>query len=336
MKRKSVPVLALAVLVLWSLSPVTAQAGPIDDFLCYKATDKLSPAQDPPNVGLENPLFEPGIIPTDVKKAKEFCAPANKISNAFHDADVHLKRYRIKRLDGLKDTDNVQTVVWSDQFTGDVGAPLVLETRKSRDLMVPTTKSVCDAGSPENPGQVCALQQDCGGDRLCLGNPNLGDQKCRGNAPVNPGGPCTTEEDCGGITYCPTPVAPNPLDHDVDHFKCYKVKVDAAAGPRFPKDITTPVYDQFDSTGTRVVEVKKPFELCDPVDKNGEGIKDAARRLLCYKVKPVTDQGRALVANQFGIERLDIKNEKLLCVPAVWVPPSPSGAFLGVTSGVLD
>jgi hypothetical protein len=82
-----------------------------------------------------------------VKKAKEFCAPANKTANAFHDAVIHLKRYRIKRLDGLKDIDNVQTVVWSDQFTFLVGGPLVLQTRKSRDLMVPTTKSVCDAGS---------------------------------------------------------------------------------------------------------------------------------------------------------------------------------------------
>jgi hypothetical protein len=335
MTRERVPVLALAVIVLLSLSPVTAHSGPIDDFLCYKAKDRLSPAQDPPTVGLEDPLFEAGVIQTDVKKAKEFCAPANKISYAFHDAEIHLKRYRIKRLDGLKETDMSQTIMWGDQFTPDVGGLLVLETKKGRDLMVPSTKSVCDAGSPQDPGEPCGQQQDCGGDRLCIGNPNVGG-KCRGNSPINANGPCTTEEDCGGITYCPTPTAPNPVDHDVDHFKCYKVRVDASAGPRFPKDITTTVYDQFEPSGTRVVEVKKPFELCNPVDKNGEGIKDPTRRMLCYKVKPVTEQGRALVANQFGLERLDIKNEKLLCVPAVWVPPSPSGAFLGVTGGVLD
>ncbi len=348
MKRESIPVLAQAVIVLLALSPITAQSGPIDDFLCYSVKDRAKLILDIPPVGLQDPLFEPGIVPTEVKKVKELCAPANKIANAFHDADTHLKRYRIKRTDGLKDIDMVQTVVWTDQFTPQVPGALVLETRKSRDLMVPSAKSVCEPGSPENPGEACGREQDCGpGNGFCNGNPNLG-RDCDSNSPINPDGPCTTEEDCGGITRCPLPTQPNPADHDVDHFKCYKVKVDTALGPRFPNDITTPVYDQFDSTGTRVLEVKGPFELCDPVDKNGEGIKDPTRRLVCYKVKAVTEQRRAMVADQFGIDRLDIKKEKLLCVPAVWVPPgpsttttttippSPSGAFLGVTSGMVD
>jgi hypothetical protein len=324
MKPLATSIVALWTVTLLSVSPAPVAAGPIDDFLCYKAKDERPP-QTPGLQLLEDPLFEAGAIPFIVKKAKEYCTPASKDGPVLINSDIQLKRYRIKRSDGLKH--ERQTVTVGDQFTPLVGGKLVLLTKKARDLMVPTAQSVCAPGSPENQGVLCRRQKDCGGDDFCKGDP----PKCSGNAPLNPGGACTTEEDCGGVTYCPTPAAPDPLSHDVDHFKCYKVKVDKVAGPPFPKGIVTPVYDQFDSSGTRQVPVKKPFELCNPVDKNGEGIKDPDRRLLCYKVKPVTEQKDALVANQFGLEQLDLRREKLLCVPA-----SPSGAFLEVTSGVLD
>jgi hypothetical protein len=325
MKSLATSIVVLSTVTLLSLSAAPVVAGPIDDFLCYKAKDERPP-QTPGLQLLEDPLFEAGQIPFLVKKAKEYCTAASKEDTALINSDIQLKRYRIKRSDGIKH--EPQTVTVGDQFTEQfVGSKLVVITKKARDLMVPTAHSVCDPGSPQNAGRLCTRNKECGGDDFCKGDP----PKCSGNAPVNPGGACTTEEDCGGDTYCPPPVAPDPESHDVDHFKCYRIKVDKVAGPAFPRGIVTPVYDLFDSTGTRQVPVKKPFELCNPVDKNGEGIKDPDRRLLCYKVKPVTDQKKALVVNQFGIEELDLRREKLLCVPA-----SPSGAFLEVTSGVLD
>jgi hypothetical protein len=44
------------------------------------------------------------------------------------------------------------------------------------------------------------------------------------------------------------------------------------------------VADQFDSLA-RPFRVGKPRQLCLPVNKNGEGILDAERFLVCYAVK---------------------------------------------------
>ena len=115
------------------------------------------------------------------------------------------------------------------------------------------------------------------------------------------------------------PVAPDPLSHDVDHFKCYKVKK--------PRGYTVPAAVQVDSSFNQPVdlELKKPKRLCLPVDKNGEGIKDSDAHLLCYQAKRVKGQAKfakvidTFTANQFGDEKLDAIKESLLCVPTVSV-----------------
>ena len=71
------------------------------------------------------------------------------------------------------------------------------------------------------------------------------------------------------------------------------------------------------------MDVKKPKWLCNPVDKNGEGIANPDDHLLCYKVKPAKgepkfDKVKAIhINNQFGPLQLDAKREKELCVPSV-------------------
>jgi cysteine-rich repeat protein len=117
------------------------------------------------------------------------------------------------------------------------------------------------------------------------------------------------------------PPPPNPLAHEVDHYKCYKVRVHSGT-PKF-EPTTVTVEDQFISPA-KSFEVKKPALLCAPVDKNGEGIKHALVHQLCYKVKPappkhVTQLGLHL-ADQFGLERLDTKKEDLFCVPSLRNP----------------
>jgi hypothetical protein len=68
--------------------------------------------------------------------------------------------------------------------------------------------------------------------------------------------------------------------------------------------------------------VGKPRKLCLPVDKNGEGILDAGRFLVCYALKrekgtrPHEKRVGVFVANQFGAGRLDTRKEELLCVPS--------------------
>ena len=118
-----------------------------------------------------------------------------------------------------------------------------------------------------------------------------------------------------------------PLDgsHNVDHFLCYKAKL--PKGTKFPKDLHTMLLaDQFiDPDGTGVAQLYnlgKPKRLCNPVDKNGEGIKNEANHLICYGVKrpkgdPKHEQTLVFLDDQFGmVKEWETKKDKELCVPA--------------------
>jgi hypothetical protein len=96
--------------------------------------------------------------------------------------------------------------------------------------------------------------------------------------------------------------------------------------PKFAKQSVT-VADQF--TLGKIVELKKPGELCLAVDKAGEGVKNPAAHLLCYKGKAAekpTPVSALHVSDQFGAERLDAVKEASLCVPSTL---APSTAVLG-------
>ena len=113
---------------------------------------------------------------------------------------------------------------------------------------------------------------------------------------------------------------PNPDSHNVDHFKCYKVKVTKGA-PKFPKGIQATVGDQF-TDPPKVFDLKKPAHLCTPVNKEGEGIKNPDAHLTCYQVKPAKEQPKhqqrlgIFVNNQFGPGQVDTSREEELCVPS--------------------
>ena len=62
-----------------------------------------------------------------------------------------------------------------------------------------------------------------------------------------------------------------------EHFLCYNID---PHGPFEP--LSVKLRDQFaDYKGVVVT----PVSLCNPVDKNGEGIKDRERHLVCYEIK---------------------------------------------------
>ena len=148
---------------------------------------------------------------------------------------------------------------------------------------------------------------------------------------------------------------PDPANHNVNHFKCYRANI-SQGKDAFPRGVTAHVGDQFNQP--TLYALLRPRRLCLPVDKNGEGIKDAEARLVCYQVRPVTKvcgdgatnvgdacrnetdcggtQGQTTlcqrqarherqfaisVNNQFGPERLDTVREEELCVPSVEVTP---------------
>jgi len=116
------------------------------------------------------------------------------------------------------------------------------------------------------------------------------------------------------LTGPPSPLV-NPV---VDHFKCYHV---IKAKTRVSNLV---IDDQF---GTLTEDVKKPFRLCIPADKNGSGIIDPNVSLMCYKthITPGTPPFRGptnpvFIDNQFGPDSLIVNHLRELCVPSVLNP----------------
>jgi hypothetical protein len=110
-----------------------------------------------------------------------------------------------------------------------------------------------------------------------------------------------------------------PLDPvTVDHFKCYRAK-----GAR-TRVSGVEVRDQF---GTIILDVKRPFRLCAPVDKNSEGTIDPDSYLMCYEVRigsaspGFTPAGHIFINNQFGDDSFESFRVRELCVPSVVLQP---------------
>ena len=89
----------------------------------------------------------------------------------------------------------------------------------------------------------------------------------------------------------------------------------APGTPKFEKQEVT-LDDQFNS-GTAIVE--KPLALCNPVDKNGEGILNPANHLVCYSLNkgPKLDpKPKVTSVDQFGPLDLTVLKAERLCVPS--------------------
>jgi hypothetical protein len=132
----------------------------------------------------------------------------------------------------------------------------------------------------------------------------------------------------------------------LDHFKCYKAGAkdggdnhgggnhgyfdsQGRSDDHSSKTVVT-LKDQF---GTSTVVVGAPSLLCNPVDKNGEGIVTPAAHLVGFKISPVSSKGDDYsskwsdggssssklyveVKNQFGTQTLKVGAPKLLLAPA--------------------
>jgi len=119
----------------------------------------------------------------------------------------------------------------------------------------------------------------------------------------------------------------SPVPPDPDHFACYTV-APTAGTPKFQPIGGLVIEDQF---GTLTVDVKTPFRLCNPVNKNGEdpGAPSHEAHLLCYKAvvtrntTPLVPESDLFVANQFGLTELSVKRVQTLCVPSTVTPAGP-------------
>jgi hypothetical protein len=133
-----------------------------------------------------------------------------------------------------------------------------------------------------------------------------------------------------------------PSDLNINHFKCYKVRKTRGTPAFTPRDVN--VVDQFEQ---KMVSAFKPALLCNPVNKNGEGMPFAENHLTCFKIKDLPGQATfepqpIEVTDQFVTEDLNVSRRadcskiRVLCVPSSKRLASPSGAFLDVGVGVFD
>jgi len=99
----------------------------------------------------------------------------------------------------------------------------------------------------------------------------------------------------------------------LDHYLCYGAKP-SKGSPAFEKRSVT--LANFFESGP--AEVKKYAALCNPADKNGEGIADPETHLASFKIVPEAkhEKQSGAVANQFGLIVLETKKPDRLLVPA--------------------
>ncbi len=103
----------------------------------------------------------------------------------------------------------------------------------------------------------------------------------------------------------------------LDHYKCYAVQ-----GAQIGEKVT--LEDQFDVEDGRVekASVLEPVTLCNPVAKTVHGViapvGDPAWHLVCYAIETRRFRPRTvIVRNQFGKERVRVREPIELCVPSM-------------------
>jgi hypothetical protein len=106
---------------------------------------------------------------------------------------------------------------------------------------------------------------------------------------------------------------PPPPPIPGDHYLCYEAKPSKGA-PDF-EPLTVSLVNDFESGAA---DVKKPVALCNPADKNDEGIDDPDSHLVSFKIKPETKLAKTTlqIENQFGELLVETKEADRLLVPS--------------------
>ena len=98
-----------------------------------------------------------------------------------------------------------------------------------------------------------------------------------------------------------------------NHYLCHKTR-DLHVPAKF---VSVPGITANDEVGNFTCSAKKPFLLCNPVNKNGSGIVDGNLHYCCYKIKcePNKIPTNFDVTDQFGALRLETGKASFLCNP---------------------
>jgi hypothetical protein len=94
-----------------------------------------------------------------------------------------------------------------------------------------------------------------------------------------------------------------------NHFLCYAVATQSGG---VAPDLV--LKDQF---GTGKSKRYAARWVCNPVDKNGEGIPNKELHMVCYTVNPQIPAKPVLTVNQFKEMKFKLGSPGLLCVPSI-------------------
>ena len=164
-----------------------------------------------------------------------------------------------------------------------------------RAFQIRLTKGKCAVDAPQNAGQGCRKEEDCGGIRkvtnLCATQPKPPKQSRLKITNVLQDDQQPLTVDAIKIDRVLVPTAKDltepigqPGANNVDRYECARVRVTPKTR-KFPKNLFVSVVDQFEQP--RVYEVKRPTRLCTPVDLNEQGVKNSTQDLMCYQVRQV-------------------------------------------------
>ena len=73
-------------------------------------------------------------------------------------------------------------------------------------------------------------------------------------------------------------------EETLDHQKCYRIRRNSAFSPN-----GVGLEDQFEDVDMTVL---RPYRLCNPVDKEDEGINDPTEHQMCYQIRDTVAQAR--------------------------------------------
>ncbi len=218
----------------------------------FDETDFCMPDGFPRGLPLSlNDQFESGIFA--LQKSVNLCNPASIDKAAINDTATHLREFQIKLSTGQ-----------------------------------------CSATAPKNVGVQCHKEEDCGGitqkTAFCAAQPTSQQRthltvtnrlQPDGDLKVDLAKPDRLLDPAAKDHVQPQP-PPDPASHNVDHYKCYRVKLSKDALP-FPDDLQVRVVDQFDQG--KLYDLTRATRLCSPVEVNGGSVKDEATSLMCYQAR---------------------------------------------------
>jgi|GEM_PF-1994989 len=98
-----------------------------------------------------------------------------------------------------------------------------------------------------------------------------------------------------------------PAQPLLEHFECYRVSRSTFAAR------SVFLVDRF---GGRRAQISHRAELCDPVQKNDEKVKNQEAHLQCYTTDGSPVRRTVVAQNQLGSQRLLVKSPQRLCVPS--------------------